>query len=137
MMQKELPVDLGELLHESDGYGRNWPIQKMKPEYGMWGRGKLRKAFSEIRIADQEIRKDLEELVNIFERNQLGCLDQGRACGQVEEFARGAEIATSVRNDRASRRAGIDIAEIRRSAESDLQTRRSHDGLPLGIINGR
>ena len=98
--------------------------------------GDIRNAFSEAWLEDAEIEMDLRELVNMFGRDQVGCQDRRCACGQVNEFARGEEIAKSLRNGRIVMRSGVDIAEIRRMAESDRRRRREGDGIPVRIIDG-
>ena len=101
------------------------------------GEKKIRNAFIDVRLGDKEIEMGFGELVIMFGRNLLGCQDQRCACRRISEFARGGEIAKSLRNGRIVRRSGIDIAEIRRGAASDLRSRMEEAGIPVRIINGR
>ena len=71
----------------------------------------------------------------MFGRNQLGCQAQRCACGRIKGFARGEEVARSLRNGRIARREGICIEEIMRRAERHLRSRKE-DGIPVRIING-
>ena len=80
---------------------------------------KIRRLISDVWLEGVEIEGDLGELVNMFGRNQLG--SQYPSCVGVEmkEFPRGGggELVRSLGNGRMSRRASIDISEIRRRAE--------------------
>ena len=99
-----------------------------------WGR--IRKVFSETWLADKGVEVDLKELVDMFDRNQLGIPRPTlRLRGNKGVRERG-EIVKSLRNGGIVRRAGVDIAEIRRRAGIDLRSRRKEDGMPVWIING-
>ena len=49
----------------------------------------------------------------MYGRNHLGCRDSQCFCDHAEEFARGEEVAGSLRDGRMARWASIDIEEIR------------------------
>ena len=55
--------------------------KRIHPEYGMLGPIRIRKVFIEMQLGDKDIEGDLEELVNMFGRNQLGCQDRRCASG--------------------------------------------------------
>ena len=93
-------------------------------------------AFIEIWLEDQEIGMGAEEHIDMFDRNRMGCRNPSCVCAQSKEFARWVEMVKSLRNGRVARRAGVDIADIRRRAESARCTRRTQDGAPVRIING-
>ena len=103
----------------------------------MLRRSKIRKAFIEVWLEDKEIEMDLRELVNMLGQKKIGRQDQRRPCGQVDEFARGEEIAICLCNGRIVMRTGVEIAEIRGRAESDMRSRMGEDGGPSRIIDGR
>ena len=82
-----------------------------------------RKSLIDMGVLDAEIEAALEERSNMFGRAQLWRRDSQCGCGQAEDFARGEEVAKSLRNGRLVRRAVVDIEDIRWRAESDTRSR--------------
>ena len=81
LIRKEPIQDFEEQLNERECYGGQRLNRRIHPEYGMLGGGRIRKLFSEIWIGDMGVEVDLKELVNMFDRNQMGCRDKRCACG--------------------------------------------------------
>ena len=107
----------------------------MYPQYEWLRARKIRRVFIDVWLADGEIEEeDHGGLLNMLGRNQLGCQYPSCACGEMNGFARGEEVARSHRIGRIVRRTSTDIAEIWSRSDMGESSRRR---IPIRIASGR
>ena len=131
-----LAPEFGGQSHGRKGYGGNWLSENVYAHCGALRRSRMGRVPIDHWSEDEEIEAYLGKSVNMFGRNQMGSQYSQCVFERTKEFARGEEVVTILRNGRMGRRTSIDVAGIRRRAESGTGSREAN-GASARIANGR
>ena len=98
LVKRWIAPEFGEQMQERERYGWKWMNNAMYPQYGFSRMKQMGMTCVDVRLEDEDVEADLVELMNIvnmFDKNQLGGQHRRCMCEKLKEFAIWGEVARS------------------------------------------